>query len=88
MNEIERIKRDANQCYKMVMILVGSIEPTGKIETDKKVLENVKTMTEVIDKMLLSLHKIKRDNKDREEPSMRKVGKYCKDFLDVIFNID
>lgn len=68
----------------IVKKLVGKIEPIGDESYDKKSFENLKVMTDLIDKLLFDITEVVAENKNRQEYSMKRAGEYANKFLDEI----
>jgi len=70
--------------YAVVKKLIGSIEPVGSQHVDNERLENLKVH---IDLTAALLHDIQcvRQNKDRQEYSMKEIGQKADEFLTDYF---
>lgn len=71
--------------YAVTKKLIGSIEPVGETNTDEKRLENIKQHIDLVSALLHDLQCV-RHNKDRDEHSMKQIGKEADDFLTNYFN--
>ena len=60
--------------------LVGPINPVGDSNIDAKRLENLKELTQLVDKLLYDIDNVS-SNAKRQEASMRQAGEYAKNFL-------
>lgn len=75
---------DSNTIYEVVKKLTGNIEPIGETQTDAIRLENLKTMTEVVNKLLTDIDDVAYHHKDSHEFSRKQAGQFAKKFLDQI----
>ena len=66
--------------YEVVKKLVGPISPVGETYADNDRFENLKTMTELVDKLVFDINAVV-PNKDRVEYSMKKAGEFADKFL-------
>ena len=69
--------------YEVVVKLTGPIDPIGETQTDAKRYENLKTMCDLVDKLLTDIDAVI-PNKNRVEFSMKRAGEYADKFLDKI----
>lgn len=72
------------QVYKVVKKLIGPIKPVGKTQTDEERYENLLDMISVADCLLYDINDVARENKDRQEFSMKLAGKKADRFLKSI----
>ena len=70
--------------YELVIKLVGPIAPVGETHTDDKRFENLKAMTELVDKLLTDIDDVAYLNKDRQEYSMKTAAEFASAFYDKI----
>ena len=66
--------------HEIVKKLVGPISPVGETYADNDRFENLKTMTELVDKLVFDINTVI-PNKDRVEYSMKKAGEFADKFL-------
>lgn len=69
-----------NNLFEIVMKLVGPVQPMGEHYADKARLENIKKLTELVDRLLYEI-KDASTAADRPEDSMRAIGIHALDFL-------
>ena len=69
------------EIYDVTVKLVGPINPIGETQTDNERFENLKTMTDLVDKLLTDIDAVI-SNKSRHEFSMKKAGEYADEFFD------
>ena len=70
--------------YQVVKKLVGAIDPVGETTADDKRFENLKTMTALIDKLLMDVDAVHYENKNNHQYSMKRASDFAKDFFDNI----
>lgn len=63
--------------------LIGPIEPVGSTEIDCERYENLKTMINLVDKLIVDIRNVS-FNTNRQEHSMLKAGKCASAFLNQI----
>lgn len=68
---------------KIVMKLVGPVEAIGESNADRERLENLKTLTDLIDR-LLSRVMVCTVTANRHEDSMMKIGMFAKNYLQEV----
>jgi len=73
--------------YEIVTKLVGPIMPVGETNTDDKRLENLKTMCDLVDKLLCDIYEVA-PNMHRHEYSMKRAGEHADEFLTSIGIVD
>lgn len=73
--------------YRVVKKLVGEIEPIGSTEVDNKRFENLKTMTTLVDKLVIDIDIVAMRREDHQY-SVSKAGKYASDFLTKTLGIE
>ena len=66
--------------YQIVKKLIGKIEPIGETSEDDKRFENLKAMTELIEKLLIDIQYVA-EEKNRHEYSRSRAGKFATTFL-------
>ena len=66
--------------YDVVKKLVGEIEPIGETNTDNERFENLKNMTDLVDRLLSDIDSVAWRNKNRHEYSRSRAGKYADEF--------
>ena len=64
----------------VVRKLVGPIEPIGDIHVDVYTFENLKTMSELVNELLIDIDKVI-PNKQRDEGSMKRAGEFADNFF-------
>lgn len=64
----------------VVMKMVGPVYAVGDSHADEKRLENLKVLTELVERLLLVI-KTASNAADRPEASMKKIGMYAGSFL-------
>ena len=69
------------------MKIVGPFEAVGDSHVDDTRLKNLQILTELIDRLLFNVS-IAARAADRQESSMRAIGKHAKDFLDELRSTD
>ena len=67
----------------VVMQLVGPIKAVGETNADAQRLANLKALTWLVERLLLSIHEASSDA-DRHEDSMKAIGTYARDFLSEV----
>ena len=68
------------ELYEIVMKLVGPVEPTGSHGIDMDRLENMKRMTELVDRLLFKIKAVSK-NSDSQQLSIKELGSHARDFL-------
>ena len=71
------------EVYDVVKKLIGEIEPIGDSSVDEKRFENLKAMTELVDKLLTDIDGVA-SYKYRHEYSLKRAGVFANNFLDKI----
>jgi len=69
--------------YDIVKKLTGEINPVGEFNEDNKRFENLKVVTELVEKLIIDIDEVT-IIKDRHEYSMNKAGIFAKEFLDSL----
>jgi hypothetical protein len=67
----------------VVLKLVGPIVAVGETNEDAKRLKNLKVLTELVDRLLMSIHEASH-TANRQEASMRAIGTHARGFLDEV----
>ena len=67
----------------VVRKLIGPIEPVGETYSDEERLENIKTMTALVDELLHDLNEVA-GYRVCHEYSKKKAGEYARSFLQNI----
>lgn len=70
--------------YDVVKKLVGEINPIGESNTDRQRLENLKAMTELVEKLLADIDDLAYNYKNRKESSVEIACEFANKFLDKI----
>lgn len=68
----------------VVKKLVGEIQPYGASHIgliDDKRFENLKTMCEVVNNLVIEIDRVAYENKDRQEFSMKQMADYASNFM-------
>ena len=66
--------------YEVVLKLIGRIQPVGETQTDNNRFENLKAMTELVDKLLTDIYGIAHSYKNNHQYSMKKAAAYASEF--------
>lgn len=66
--------------YDVIKKLLGSIEAVGDANIDEKRYSNLEATIEVTEKLLSDIN-ISSHDADRQEASMKKIGRFAKNFL-------
>lgn len=69
--------------HEVVAKLVGEIGPVGEAREDDERFENLKVMTELVDKLLTDIDRVI-PNKRRVEFSMKRAGVFADEFFTQI----
>jgi hypothetical protein len=69
------------ELYDVVTKLIGNINPVGMSEVDSERLENLKVMTELVEKLITDIDNVDYRNKDSHEYSVKKAADFASDFL-------
>jgi len=72
------------ELHDIVLKLVGKIDPAGDASLDGERFENLKTLTNLIDDLIVDVHYVSR-NKDSYEISVKRSGVYADEFLNTLF---
>lgn len=75
------------ELHDVVRKLVGPIEPVGDSNIDRQRFENIKAMTELIDRLLFDIYQVA-PCADRHEDSMKKIGNHARRFLREVKEAD
>ena len=67
--------------HQIVTKLVGPVDAIGEHNADQKRLANLKTLTELVEMLLLDIHYAARSANNHQD-SMKAIGKYAKEFLE------
>lgn len=68
------------EIYNVVKKLVGSIEPIGDTKIDNERFENLKTMCNLVDKLLTDIDTIAYNYKDSKQSSLKRASEYADSF--------
>ena len=71
------------ELHEIVMKLAGPVQPVGETNADARRLENMRTLTELVD-MLLGHISLASGYADRDEASMKAIGAHARDFLNDV----
>jgi len=66
--------------YEVVRKLTGNIEPVGETYADNASFENLKALTELVDRLVTDIDSVA-ENEGRSEFSMQRAGKHASHFL-------
>ena len=69
--------------YEIVKKLIGPIDPIGETNEDNDRYENLKEVTDLVDKLLFDIVQVALQ-KDRGEYSISRAGKFADEFLKEI----
>lgn len=76
MSESEKI-----DVYEVVKKLIGSISPIGETTADDKRFENLKQMTDLVNKLVTDIDDVSYNYKNSHEFSVKRAGEYADKFL-------
>ena len=66
--------------HEVIIKLVGPIGPIGESREDAIRYENMKVLTDLVDKLLGDISRVE-SSADRVEASMKKIGQHARAFL-------
>ena len=66
--------------HDIVMKLIGPVDPVGETNADQNRLANLKTLCELVDRLVYTIDAVI-PNKNRPEASMMQAGEYADKFL-------
>lgn len=69
--------------HEIVMKLVGPVTPIGETQEDGRRLENMRVLTELVDRLLFVINAASH-NADRTEASMKVIGVHARDFMKAV----
>lgn len=72
------------ELYDVVTRLIGPVHPVGETHEDERRFENLKNLTELVDRLMTDINEIAADNAKRPEYSMRRAGEFCAKFIGVM----
>jgi len=67
--------------YELVRVLVGPINPVGETNIDNRRLENLKQLTDLVDKLMVDINYVAA-NKDSKLHSIKVAGQHVMQFLE------
>ena len=67
--------------HDVVTKLTGPIKPVGETNADNERFENLKELTDLVNKLVTDIDGVGYNNKDRVEFSRKRAGEYANDFL-------
>jgi hypothetical protein len=70
--------------HSIVKKLVGKIRPVGSTHIDNERFENLKELTNLVDKLLKDIDEVAGANENRPEYSMKRAGRFASDFFNKI----
>lgn len=65
----------------IVNLLIGPIDPVGESNSDEKIFENLKTMCDLVDDLLVQIDAIHYRNKESKEFSVKRSADYAREFF-------
>ena len=68
------------ELHEIVLKLIGPVQPVGETRADEERLENMRSLTDLTDKLLYEIERAA-PFADREEASMKKIGAHARYFL-------
>ena len=71
------------EIYDVVVKLIGPVNPIGETRTDDERFANLKMMTSLVDALLTDIDSVI-PNKNRQEFSMKRAGKFADEFMTQI----
>ena len=71
------------ELHEVVMKMVGPVMPVGETREDERRLENIKKLTELVDRLLFEIDAVSH-NADRVEASMKAIGVRARDFMTAV----
>lgn len=71
-------------CYEVVTKLIGKIEPIGETQTDDIRFENLKLLTDLVDKLLCDIDRISYEYKDCQQYSKKRASDFACKFQDSL----
>jgi len=72
---------DTMTLYDVVKKLTGPIDPVGETNTDNARFENLKALTELVDKLVFDIDKVNMLGKGRAEYSIKRAREFANSFL-------
>lgn len=72
---------NAETITEVVKKLVGEIQPYGASHIDEKRFENLKTICEIVNNLVVEIDRVSYENKDRQEFSMKQMSDYASNFM-------
>ena len=70
--------------HEIVTNLVGYIEPVGETRTDDARFENLKVMTELVDKLIYDINEAEHRFKNNHQFSMKRASEFATKFLNTL----
>lgn len=74
-------KTDTTTILKVVMKLMGPITPVGETTQDDERFENLKSMCDLVEKLIMGIEYVAHSNKDAYEFSKNRAGEYAQKFI-------
>lgn len=74
--------------YTVVKKLIGDISPKGDSSRDKQILENMKMMCNLVDRLLTDIDDIAYRNRDCHQHSIKEIVEYANNFYTNLGIID
>lgn len=71
------------ELHEIVMTLVGPVQPVGETRADEQRLDNMKKLTELVDRLLFEIDTAAA-SADRVEASMKAIGMHARKFMATV----
>lgn len=68
--------------YEVVTKLIGPIDPIGETNEDNRRYENLRNLTQLVDRALSDIDRISMSCKDDHRFSIKRAGEHCSKFFD------
>ena len=68
--------------YDIVYKLVGKIKPVGESDVDTNRFENLRNITELVDRLLCDIQIVSTIDRGHREGSIKKAAKFAREFLE------
>jgi len=72
------------ELYNVVTKLIGPVDPAGETNTDNERFENLKVMTDLVNRLLTDIDTVAYNNKDKKEFSKKRAADYAINFYKQI----
>ena len=70
------------EMYDVVRKLVGAIEPVGETTADERRFDNIKELTELVERLLSDINEVAWRYRNNHQYSMKRASRYAQDFID------